>query len=266
MPFHETDGLRYYKFDSLDDQPLVQAVFTRRGGVSLAPWASLNMGGTVGDDPTHVQRNRIFAFQSLGLDLADSYDVWQVHSSEVVLADRPRPALQAHLKADAILTDQPCVSLFMRFADCVPILLYDPRRRAIGLVHAGWKGTVDQVAARAVEAMQAAYHTNPVDILAAIGPSIGSHHYEVGPEVAARVQQAFGPQAGELLAPSNEDGQGVQFDLWNANRRVLENAGVLQVEISGICTACHVEDWYSHRAELGKTGRFGAVIQMNVKR
>jgi hypothetical protein len=259
MPFHEADSLRYYTFDSLAGLALLQAVITRRGGVSAAPWASLNLGGTVGDDPAHVQANRQRAFHAVGIVAEQVYDVWQVHSADVVVTDRPRPANEPHLKADAILTDRPGVNLFMRFADCVPILLFDPRRKAIGLVHAGWKGTVDQVAGRAVATMQQAYRSAPQDILAAIGPSIGAHHYEVGAEVVAQVKQAFGADAAGLLTADGPAGR-IQFDLWNANRCVLEHAGVRQVEVAGICTACHVEDWYSHRAELGKTGRFGAII------
>ncbi len=264
MPFHETDGLRYFTFDSLNDPSLVQAVFTRRGGVSSTPWASLNLGGTVGDNPAHVQENRQRAFRAVGINSGQVYDVWQVHSADVVITDRPRPIDEPHLRADAILTDRPGVTLFMRFADCVPILLYDPQHKAIGLVHAGWKGTVNHIAARAVVAMQQAYGSALQDILAAIGPSIGAHHYEVGTEVVAQVQQAFGLDAASLLIANAENGPGVQFDLWNANRTVLEQAGVRQVEIAGVCTACHVDDWFSHRAESGKTGRFGAIIQMKV--
>jgi polyphenol oxidase len=261
MPFQEYEGIRYYTFSSFAGQPLVHGVLTRRGGVSTMPWASLNLGGTVGDAPAHVHENRRRAFHGIGLHLEAMYDVWQVHSAEVVVTDRPRHPSTPHLEADAILTDRPGLSLFMRFADCVPILLYDPRRKAIGLVHAGWKGTLNQVAARAVEGMLAAYQTNPADILAGIGPSIGPHHYEVGREVAAQVRQSFGGEAASLLTPV-ADRPGVQFDLWNANRLVLERAGVRQVEIAGICTACHPEDWFSHRGEHGKTGRFGAVIAL----
>jgi YfiH family protein len=265
MQIHEKDTLRYYTFASLADQPLLQAVITRRGGVSAPPWASLNLGGTVGDDPQHVAANRQRAFQTLGLDLEAMYDVWQVHSATVITTDRPRPTAEPHLKADAILTDRPGLTLFMRFADCAPVLLYDPRRKVVGLAHAGWRGTVIQTAGQAVKVMQTAYGSDPADILAAIGPSIGPHHYEVGPEVAAQVQAAFGEDASSLLQASNDEAGGVQFDLWNANRLVLECAGVRHVEIAGICTACHPEDWYSHRGEHGKTGRFGAVIRLNVE-
>jgi hypothetical protein len=190
------------------------------------------------------------------------YDVWQVHSSEVVVAHAPRPPEQAHLRADAILTDRPGVTLFMRFADCVPILLYDPHRRAIGLVHAGWLGTVNQVAVLAVQAMRAAYHCEPGDIIAAIGPSIGAHHYEVGQEVVDQARAAFGQDASGLLQPCQSCGSGVQFDLWAANQLVLQRAGVKQIEIAGLCTACDLQTWFSHRGEKGKTGRFGALLAL----
>ena len=262
MSFQEQDSLRYFSFESLAGEALLQAVFTRRGGASTAPWASLNLGGTVGDDPKHVGENRQRAFQALGLAVESLFDVWQVHSADVLIADRPRPLDEPHRQADAILTDKIGVTLFMRFADCVPIFLYDPRRRAIGMVHAGWKGTLNQVARLAVEAMQAAYHSNPAEILAAVGPSIGPHHYEVGPEVAVQVRQIFGAESVGLIQPSNSHGPAVKFDLWNANRLVLERAGVRQVEIAGICTACHPQDWYSHRGEQGKTGRFGAFFAL----
>jgi YfiH family protein len=185
-----------------------------------------------------------------------------VHSAVVIRADQPRPLDEPHRQADAIITDQPGVTLFMRFADCVPIFLYDPRQRAIGLVHAGWKGVLNQVARRAVEAMQAEYHSSPSEIIAAVGPSIGVHHYEVGPELAEQVRQMFTTEADGLLQASNTGGGGVKFDLWNANRLVLESAGVRQVEIAGICTACNPQDWYSHRGEHGKTGRFGAMLAL----
>jgi YfiH family protein len=162
-----------------------------------------------------------------------------------------------HRRADILLTNRPEVTLMMRFGDCVPILLYDPDRRVVGIVHAGWPGTVKRASQVAVRTMQSVYGSNPINILAAIGPSIGAHHYEVGPEVIEKVRQTFGEDASYLL-PSQEGA--VQFDLWAANQLVLEESGVRQIEISGICTACHLEDWYSHRAEGGHTGRFGALI------
>ncbi len=262
MPFLQSDEIRYHTFESLEETGVVHAIISRQGGVSPQPWASLNVGGTVGDEAPRVLENRRRSFRALGRKFESLYDVWQVHSTEVVCTDAPRPLDQPHLKADAILTDQPGVTLFMRFADCVPIFLYDPIRQVVGLVHAGWQGTVKKTAAYAVRAMQARYCSRPQDILAGIGPSVGAHHYEVGPEVVVQVQQAFGAEATDLLKSANGGGEtsGVQFDLWRANQVVLEEVGVQQIEVANICTACHMEDWYSHRGEKGQTGRFGALI------
>lgn len=264
MPIQQAEQIRYFILDSFPRQGLVHAFVGRQGGVSPAPWASLNVGGTVGDDPQNVRENRRRTFAQFGLPLESMFDVWQVHSATVVSTRAPRQMQQPHQQADAILTDQPGVTLFMRFADCVPILLFDPRRRVIGVVHAGWKGTVQMIAAQAVLRLQEQFGVNPADILAGIGPSIACHHYAVGPEVAQAVQQAFGEEATELLRACNgESGEsGVKLDLWRANELTLRRAGVQQIEIAGICTACDQQDWYSHRGEGGRTGRFGALIAL----
>jgi copper oxidase (laccase) domain-containing protein len=112
--------------------------------------------------------------------------------------------------------------------------------------------------------MRDRYGSRPQDILAGIGPSIAAHHYEVGPAVVAQVQDAFGTDApGLLLSPNGAASQGrALLDLWAANRLVLERVGVSQIELAGICTACHLQDWYSHRGENGRTGRFGALIAL----
>ena len=257
MPFQNKDGLRFYTFDIFQDTPLVHAVFTRIGGVSPFPWAELNLGSTVGDAPERVAENRRRAFQNIGRPIESLFDVWQVHSADVICTYEPRPIHAQHRKADGILTDSPQVTLFMRFADCVPILLYDPVRNVVGLVHAGWQGTVKRTVIAAVRALNDHYGSVPENILAGIGPSIGSHHYPVGGEVVERVEDEFGVAARGFL--HNHTGE-VQFDLWEANRWLLQQVGVKQVEIAGICTACHPEDWYSHRGEDGKTGRFGVLI------
>jgi polyphenol oxidase len=260
MAFYSNGSIRYFTFDLLDGYPITQATVTRRGGVSPHPWAALNVGGTVGDDAGRVSENRQRMFEALDLELTGAYDVWQVHSAEVVCTDRPRMPGETHLQADAILTDQPGVTLFMRFADCVPIFLYDPVRLVVGLAHAGWKGTIQNIPGRVVQTMEARYGCVPQDLLAGIGPSIGPDHYEVGEDVVAQVQRAFGADAASLIVTGNGT-QATHLDLWKANRLSLEQAGVEQIEIAGICTACNTEDWYSHRAEHGRTGRFGAVIQ-----
>ena len=260
MPFNQTETVRYFTFEALREVNIAHAVFTRQGGTSPHPWKSLNVGGLVGDDPARVIENRQRSFEAGRRVPETMYDVWQVHGNDVVCTDAPRPANTPHIKADAILTDQFEVTLFMRFADCVPVLLADPRRQVVGLAHAGWLGTVRRTVAAAVNAMVEQYRSNPADIIACIGPSIGAHHYEVGPEVVEQVRNTFGADAQSLLVTSNGDAQRAQFDLWAANRLILEQSGVKQIEVAGLCTACHLEDWYSHRGEAGKTGRFGVLI------
>lgn len=261
MPFTTLPNeVKFFQFQSLIDTGVQQAVYTRHGGVSQGIWQSLNMGLTVGDNPADVARNREISFQTAGRPIQSLSDSWLVHSHHAVVYDQPRPTNQEYPpKADIILTDNPDVSLFMRYADCVPILLVDPVRRAIALAHAGWQGTIQQVGQFAVKAMQTRYNSRPSDILAAIGPSIGPERYQVGSDVVAQVRTAYSEEADGLLP---RYGTGTHFDLWAANRLTLEKAGVHQIEIAGICTADNTEDWFSHRAEKGKTGRFGILLAL----
>ena len=258
MPFYERNGIRYFSFD-IFSRNVTQAVFTRRGGVSPAPWDSLNVGGLVGDDIEHVRENRIRSFNVMGRDPASIFDVWLVHSTEVICADKPRDLKKTPIQADAILTDNPAVTLYMRFADCVPLLFHDPKKGVVGIAHAGWMGTIRGMAKAAIEKMKAHYGCKPENILAAIGPSIGADHYEVGADVIVNVQESFGAESERLL--ESRDGR-VYLDLWMANYIHLQNAGVEKIEVAGVCTACHLDDWFSHRAEKGRTGRFGSLIGM----
>ena len=259
MPFHQTDGVEYFTFSSLNQAGLIHAVFTRKGGVSQSPWDSLNVGSTVGDDPAHVIENRRRSFAAMGRNLDTLYDVWQVHSADVVCTDLPRPPETPHLKADAIITNKVGVTLFMRFADCVPILLFDPTRKVISLVHAGWQGTVKKVGLKAVEAMRQNYGCDPGNILAAIGPSICVKHYPVGNEVVNGIKDALGEEAAEVC--HYQDAQAF-LDLWQSNAIILRQSGVINIEIAEHCTAGDKEKWYSHRGENGRTGRFGVMIAL----
>lgn len=263
MPFKKNGSIRYFSFDIFESAPLIQAVFSRRGGVSPSPWNALNLGSTVGDQLTNVAENRRLTFNAVDRDLESIAHSWLVHGSDVIIVDQPQPQTNdPPPKGDILLTDNPNVTLLMRYADCVPLMLYDPEHAAIGLVHAGWKGTVKRAASVAVTAMQRRYGTNPKDILAAIGPSIAAHHYPVGDNVIEQVHHTFGEQSSNILLSEN----GVtHFDLWAANQLILEDTGVTQIENPQICTACQLEDWFSHRGEKRNTGRFGALIGLGLK-
>ncbi len=259
MGFIEMNGLRYYQFELFKGHSVFHAVLTRHGGVSKHPYDTLNTGGTVGDDPQNVLKNHHLIYDALGYDYDSRFDVWQVHGTKILCADGPRSSDTPHPKADGILTGQPEVTLFMRFADCVPILLFDPVNKVIGIIHAGWQGTVKKIAQVAVEKMMKRYHSKPETILAGIGPSICQACYQVGKEV----RDAFISSFGEVSEQYFHQQEGKHYlDLWHANQDILRLSGVTQIETAGICTACHLQDWYSHRAENGRTGRFGILMAL----
>ena len=254
----EQDGLVYYRFQAWPE--LKHGVFTRHGGASPAPWASLNLGGNVGDSAAAVRENHDRMYAATGVNGARACTVWQVHGINTLIVNGPVRGRRWLAQADAIVTDQPDTPLTMRFADCTPILFLDPVRGVIGMAHAGWRGTVRGMAARTVETMTQAYGSRPADIQAGIGPSIGPDHYQVGEEVVDAVQAYYGATDG-LIRRDLADGS-AYLDLWAANRLDLERAGVEQIEVAEMCTAERTDEFFSHRAEKGRTGRFGAVLTL----
>jgi YfiH family protein len=256
MRLSHANEIRYYQFESLDAGRVAHGIFARHGGVSPEPYASLNLSISTGDSRENVRENRCRAFRALARSPESLADLWQVHSADVIVADTPNALRDHQGKADTLLTDRPEVTLLLRFADCVPILLYDRRRPAVGVVHAGWRGTLLKAPAVAVRVMTEHYGTRPSEVVAAIGPSIGPCHYAVGAEVVAQTRAAFQePEA--LLHRVNGS---YRLDLWAANVAALREAGVDQVELARVCTACRTDDFFSHRALGARTGRFGALI------
>ncbi|RIL09955.1 peptidoglycan editing factor PgeF [bacterium] len=263
-------GIEVYRFASLDADPrLVHFVSTRGGGVSRPPFAGLNLGDGVGDDPAAVATNRARLTSALGVAASRLVTCRQVHGSavHVVPAVGRSGAADAAASAgassdiptaDALVTAAAGVCLAVLVADCVPIVLFDPRTPAVGVAHAGWRGTVAGVAAQTVGAMTAAFGTRPGDLVAGIGPSIGPADYVVGPEVAAAFRRAFPRDARDVVRDA--DGDRCRVDLWQANVRQLEAAGVApdRIAVAGISTAASTDRFFSHRAEAGRTGRFAA--------
>ncbi len=253
----EHQGLVYYQFERLRAEPgLRHAFFTRLGGVSQAPFATLNVGASVGDDPQAVAENRRRAFAALGFAEAQVVSPCQVHSITIARVGRAQ-AGQSLEATDGLLTSDEDLALFLRFADCVPIMLYDRHRRAVALVHAGWRGTLQGIALTAVRAMQSHFGSQPEDLWAGIGPAIGACCYEVSPELADQFGRRFG--AGVV---TRTHGKRPHLDLPVANAIALAEAGVPAIEHAGLCTACHVDEFFSHRREGGRTGRLGALVAL----
>ncbi len=258
MTFTRLDsGIEYFSFHKTDFSGTTHGFFTRKGGVSEGPFQSLNLGGSIGDIPENIVENRRKVLESLERDPKSLFDVWQVHGTEVTFAENPRNLAIPPVKSDAIFTDNPAVTLLMRFADCVPILIYDQVKKVVGIIHAGWKGTVYNITEKAIIEIGHRYGSVPGDIIAAIGPSIGPDHFFVGEEVYNQAFAAFKNGKSEIL--TKENGQFV-FNLWKANEYLLRKAGVQNIKLANICTACDTKRWFSHRAENGKTGRFAAII------
>ena len=250
--------LPFLEFESLPNgSDLQHAVFTRQGGVSPVPFDSLNLSVSVPDDKARVYTNRRRAYGLYGRDTDSVVHAHLVHGADV--------ARVSHMDygtwiphTDAIFTDEPGCALTMNYADCTPIFLFDPQHRAIGLGHAGWLGTVHDLPGALVRGMVEAFGSDPAQLVAGVGPCIGPCCYEVGEPVISKVLDAF--EDGDSLLLAQHNGGGPHFDLPEANRRNLARAGVKSIELSGLCTACRSDLFFSHRAEKGKTGRFGTIL------
>jgi YfiH family protein len=224
---------------------------TRRGGVSAAPWDTLNLGGLVGDDPAHVAENWRRLESATGLAFAR---VRQVHGVRAVRAHQPTAPAGPGDEADAVVSATPGLAACVSVADCVPVLLADPRRGAVAAVHAGWRGTLARAAAAGVAALEAE-GASAADLLAAVGPSIGPCCYEVSPDLASRFRAGISPAVvREASRP--------KLDLWEANRLVLAAAGIRpeRIEVLGRCTSCEAGLFFSHRRDAGRTGRQMAFV------
>ena len=249
-----------YQFDGLYPfAEVTHAVFTRHGGVSRGPYASLNLSRAVGDDPEAVAENNRRMVGALGYRRAQAASAWLMHGCDVAVITRHDLGRDPH-PVDALVTRERGLPLTMRFADCVPIVFYDPLQHAIGVAHAGWRGVVVNIVSATVCAMADAFGSDPRRMWAGIGPAIGVEHYEVGADVAEQVTAACPPGA-RLTQPGRHDRP--HLDLAAAVEAQLKAAGVGAIEASGVCTASHTDEWFSHRAENGKTGRFGLLIALD---
>jgi polyphenol oxidase len=250
------NGVITYTFDSLANLPVKAHVSTRHGGVSPAPWQSLNLSISRGDALANVEQNRNRLAAALGVDPGRTVRCRQVHGTGVAKVDASDGG-EWIAGTDGLVTDTVGLPLLLLFADCTPILLYDPVHHALGVCHAGWRGTVNGMTMATLWAMQAGYDTNPADVIAAIGPSIGPASYEVGQDVVEMVQAKL-PTPDRFFTYPNGPDQRPYFDLWQANTQQLVEAGVplAQIEISGIDTAQNTADFFSHRAEQGRCGLF----------
>ena len=239
---------------------IVQGCTTRRGGVSAAPYDTLNLGAHVGDVTASVQANRRRVWSDLGFEEKQVVLAEQIHGESVAVVREgtggvPLPG------TDALVTAVPDLLLMLFFADCVPIYLVDPARKAIGLAHAGWRGTASNIAAKTVRTLSEEFGCLPASCFAALGPCIGGDSYEVGPEVADRFRTLPGSRSANVVLPRSEISGTYTLNLRAVIFLQLLQAG-LKPESIAVCdedTYRNKRDFFSYRRE-GATGRMGAFL------
>ena len=234
---------------------------TRYGGVSRGHLSSLNLGIHRGDQPENVRKNYEILGEALGFDIGDLVFTRQTHTNLVRVVDGSNRGegldREVEPECDALVTNTPGVTLAAFTADCTPILLHDPVTGAVGAVHAGWRGTVADIAGNAVRAMCENYGSQPQNICAAIGPNIGVCCFETDEDVPAAVRAVLGPDAEGFIVPAGEK---FRVDLKGVNAALLRRAGVTRIDISCDCTACNPDRFWSHRRVGNDRGSLAAII------
>ena len=240
---------------------------TRLGGVSPSPMDSLNLGANRGDDPANVRENFARFCAAAGTDANALVKNHQVHSDRIRPVTQrdilPAPEAPGVFEADGLVTDRPGVCLTIFSGDCIPVLLYDPVRRCVAAVHAGWRGTAAGAAARAAQAMIRDYGCVPGHILAAIGPGIGPCCFETHSDVPNGLRSGLGRDAEPFIHPLPREGK-FSVDLKGANARWLEREGLdpAHIAVCSACTACDRGDFWSHRLQGNRRGSMAAMIQL----
>lgn len=241
--------------------PLICVTSTRLGGVSSKPYDALNLAYHVNDDPKNVMKNRELFCHELGIDTSSLVLANQVHSDRIELIEDKHAGCGAYgvddaiPDTDAMITMSNKVSIGIMTADCVPVMIYDPFKLAIGVAHAGWKSAILMIASKTIKKMNEAFGTNPSDCIITFGASIKACCYEVSKEIISQFDTVFG------VGKCTKDNK---LDLPKAVELQLIDIGVKKENISSnnACTACNLGLYYSHRAENGLTGRMMSLIRL----
>lgn len=264
------NGVTYLTFPGLERTGVVRHLFsTREGGVSEGIYRSMNLSYARGDEKEAVDENYRRIAEVLGSSGEDMVCSDQTHTDHIRLVtekDRGKGVVKPkdYTEVDGLITQEKGIVLCTFFADCVPLFFVDPVRRAIGLAHSGWRGTVQKIGRKTVEKMREAFGTDPEDVRAAIGPSICQDCYEVSEDVIEEFRRAFPEErVWDSLFYRTKPGK-YQLNLWEANRLVMLEAGIPaeQIEVTDICTCCNPDFLFSHRASHGRRGNLGAFMKL----
>lgn len=260
------NGIAYYTLEKWSDAGADMAFSTRAGGCSTGAFADANLGLHVEDDPERVILNREKFLANFRLELGQAVCCRQVHGDSIIRVDKQQQGRGAFFydtslpDCDGFVTDHPGVALLTFYADCVPVYLFDPRRRAIAMVHSGWKGTMQRIAEKAVSAMESEYGSQAGDLWAAIGPGIGGCCFEISSSLAEEVKINFAGYENVLQVRAKQ----YYWDLAATIQQMLQQKGVRaeNIDTCSLCTACHAELFFSYRRDQGITGRMGALLSL----
>lgn len=253
----------YLVYPLLEKTGIVNHGFsTRLGGVSRGACATMNISTTRGDDPEAVEENKNRIAKAIGVKPENMTFTHQTHTTNVTVV-RPEDRGKRFPETDGMVTDVPGICLVTFYADCVPLYFVDPVKKAIGLSHSGWRGTVNKMGKVTVEKMAEVFGSAPEDIIAAIGPSICRDCYEVSEDVISVFREKFAPEFWDRLFYRKENGK-YQLDLWAANLEVLKEAGVKEehIAVTNVCTHCNPDLLFSHRAIGEKRGNLSAFLAL----
>ncbi|MFO7829462.1 MAG: peptidoglycan editing factor PgeF [Bacteroidales bacterium] len=231
---------------------------TRTGGFSKSHLASFNLGYTVGDEPKNVTQNLNLLAGVLDIEKKQMVSPKQTHSKNIGVVKSTKDIFP---NTDALITNVAGICIFVRTADCVPILLYDPVQKAIAAIHSGWKSTIQEISKHTIELMQKEFGTNLENLIAGIGPSIGPEVYEVGPEVIDQFQSRF--SFDNYITPIKGSDKGL-LNLWKVNQQILIHSGIPenQIEIAEMCTYSNPDLFYSARRDGVNSGRLATGIML----
>lgn len=255
----ESNGLALWQFDKL---PSGQKHFVsgRQGGVSEEELSSLNLSFSAGDSPENVKENRTRLAHALGLKSDDLVFISQCHSADIIVLRSEEDCKEVY-RADALVTNLTNKCICVMGADCVPVVVYDPVKKVVAAIHAGWRGTSASITAKTLLLMEQMYGCKPHQMYVGIGPSISQEHYEVGKEVYEEFKHLHPDDVDQIFYYDSQKNKYFP-DLWLANQLQALRIGVPQenIEIAGICTYSHPKEFFSARYFKNKTGRFSAGI------
>ena len=262
-------GTPYLKYPMFEKTGIVRHGFsTRLGGVSEGCYASLNLSFDRGDREEAVRENFRRIGEAIGVRCEDMVLSRQTHTTNVRVVtedDKGKGIVRErdYTDVDGLVTDVPGICLVTSYADCVPLYFVDPVKKAIGLSHSGWRGTVGKIGKKTVELMTETFGSDPGDILAAVGPSVCMDCYEVSGDVIERVKEAFAEPLWDQLFYRKPDGK-YQLDLWKANECIFREAGISEehIAVTNVCTHCNSDILYSHRAAGDQRGNLCAFLAL----